>query len=730
MKNWIKKNRILVISTLAMLLFMGIGWMLYALFGHRIIETIYKGESVGFLNRIIEGQETYPLEFYFIHADMEFKRVCLFGLIAIICIFLFGLWVHHITKRKIIITTLAFFGLLVFNAMRINLPSIENSAKRLLKKTEILAKIAQTFNEKKALMELGMNNINGFYYRFDEHIKEAICKNKSFDKAKVQKDLEGFSSEFNSNEVQKFKPKKGKFTLEGGLLKLKYIKDDYLQSIGDLNIAAYSIGAIELRIKLKKGERIVLGGSIDGSAECGRDWRKIGSITIKTIPDNRFHIYRIDVKNVLGRYLGYGNSIKRGFLFPSNVPDDEVEIDYIRFIKREEYEALYGETYETIDKEMRKALYINTPLCLKYALDIPEGKPFLKFGMGILKENDPVKFRVVVKCENTQKEVFSREIINNNKWHDARIDFSEWSGKSVEISLETESSKENIAFWSNPIIYTPPKKRFNVIIILEDALRADHMSCYGYSRKTTPVKDKFIRSGVLFLNAFSQAPKTRPSCSSIMTSLYPSATGVWDLPEMLDDKYLTLAEIMRSQGFVTASFIQNNNAGSYAGLHQGFSNSFAAGILGSRAEEIYGKKLYEWIEANIDRNLFLYLHLVDPHAPYDPPRPFDTWCREAPSGEIFGWKDRSLDPEWVETPTLEGRRLLYDGEIRYNDFYFERFLEKLRDYKLLNDTLIVFIADHGEHLGEHNLWQHHPPGYVQVLHVPLLMVHPKNYQRM
>lgn len=621
----------------------------------------------------------------------------------------------------------------------IDLPSFEESAKRLLRKTEMLSKKVQSFDQKVALMKLGMNSMNGFYYRFDEHIKKAICEYKSLEKDKTQKDLARFGFEFNNNDSLKFKPKKGKFILEEGLLKFMYISGDYLESMGDLNIVKDDIGEIELRVKLKKGKRIKLGWSKISSAKWGKGL--IGTITIETVPDDTFHTYRINAKNVLRMRLRHGDIIKKLFLSPSNVNNDEVEIDYIRFIsKREKYaKKPYGKTYETIAKEMRKVLYTNTPVCLKYTLDIPKGKsflflkkgkPFLRFGMGILEENDPVTFRVVVKYENTRKEVFSKEILNTDAWEDAKIDLSKWSGKNVEISFQTDSAKENIAFWSNLIIYTPPKKRFNVIIVLEDTLRADHMSCYGYFRETTPVKDKFIKKGVLFQHAFSQATMTRPSCPTIMTSLYPSATGVWHFSEMLDDTYLTLAEIMRSQGFATASFIQNGNAGPYAGLHQGFSNLFGEGAMGTRAEQIYGEKLYRWIETHSDSNIFLYLHLNDPHGPYDPPKPFDAWYREAPPGKTLMERDTyHHDPKWVKTPTLEGRRILYDGEIRYNDTYFEKLLAKLEEYKLLDDTLMVFIADHGEHLGEHEKWAHRPPGYLQVLHVPLLMFYPKKLPR-
>jgi len=633
--------------------------------------------------------------------------------------------------RKIIIVILAFIGVLLlltlFNGMRINILSLGESGERLLEKSERLSGKAQTFEEKKVLQKLGMNSVNGFCYRFDEHLKEAVFENKNPNREKVQKDLDSFGFEFNDYEDLQFRPAKGKYILEGDVLKFKYIKGDYLQNTTDLNVAKDRLSEIELRMKLRKGRKIQLSWSVDDSTKL-KNW-----ITIDVIPDNAFHVYRINVKNVLKAFhefdyhMGiYGESIKKVFLRPSDSTNDDIEIDYIRFIsKREKYhQALYRETYETINKEMRKVVYTNTPVCLRYTVDVPEGKAALTFGMGILEKDDPVRFRVMVRCKNREKEIFFKEVSDPDTWRDERIDFSAWSGRRVEIVLETESEKGNIAFWSNPVLYMPPKERFNVIIVLEDALRSDHMSSYGYLRETTHIKDVFIKRGVLFLNAFSQATETRPSCPSIMTSLYPTATGVWNSTEMLHDKYLTLAEIMRSQGFATAAFIQNGNAGPYAGLHQGFCNLFDATTVGRRAEELYGEKLYEWIKAKSDRNFFMYLHLMDPHGPYDPPGPFDAYYREAPLGKRLVKKSIFSDPPWVEMPTLEGRRLLYDGEIRYNDFCFEGFLKKLREATLLNNTLIVFIADHGEHLGEHGLWGHHPPGYIQGLQVPLLMIYP------
>jgi len=649
---------------------------------------------------------------------MPFKKLGLFSLLS-----------HRKIRKKIIIISLIFFGLFVgllvsnsiFNISRIDMLSLENSAERVLKKIKIISKKAQSFDEKKVLKMLGENSANGFYYRFDDHLEEAICEDKEFVEGKIRKDAGNYCFEFNCNETIKFKPKRGKFICKGGVLKLWDIRNDYLQSTEDLNIVRDNMAEIELRIKLKKGRRIELIWSKDNFPEMDKP-----IIIIETIPDNTFHIYKINMKNVLHCRLKHRNIIKKLFISFPNVHGDEVEIDYIRFVsKREKYnKKFYANVYETINKEMRKMIYTHTPLTLKYSVDIPkEEHLFLKFGMGILEKNDPVEFKIVVECEGTQKEEFFKEIITPDEWHDAKIDFTKWQGKTVEVLFKTESTKGNIAFWSNPIIYTPPEEKFNVVIVLEDSLRADYTSLYGYSKKTTPVKDNF--NGVLFLNAFSQATCTRPSCPTIMTSLYPSATGVSKKTDMLHDNYLTLAEIMRNQGFATASFTQNGNAGPNSGLHQGFSNLFDEDAVGfHRTDELYSEELYEWIKANNDRNFFLYLHLINPHRPYNPPYPFDAWYKKSPLGKILVEKDKNYDPEWIKTPTLEGRRLLYDGEILENDFYFKKFFQKIKKYGLLNDTLLVFIGDHGEHLGEYGLWGHKPPGYIQVLHVPLFMVYP------
>jgi len=615
------------------------------------------------------------------------------------------------------------------NAFKINYFTFNKNANRILSRSKQISIKAKNFNESRALKELGASKFNRFYYRFDENLMFARHPKNIGRRTNINQIINNnIFFEFNNKDDLQIRPAQKDFIIDNGILKYKHNKSNFLENFKKLDIDKDSIGEIELRIKIKNTKKLILGWSKDFTA-AALDPYQTDYLTIWTIPDNTFHTYKIDAKPILKGFLQTGETIKKIFLFPFETSYDEVEIDYLRFISKEtKYsQKPFGVVHETINKEMRKAIYMQTPYDLKYIVNIPENKSFLKFGMGVLKKDVPIQFDIKIKSDNKQKALFSKKISVPDMWHDATIDLSDYSNKKIEISFLAKGSESNIAFWSNPIIFTPPEQRFNVIIVLEDALRSDHISCNGYFRKTTPIKDEFAKKGIVFSNAFSQSTQTRSSCPSFMTSLYPSATGVWNASEVLNDNYLTLAEIMRSQGFSTALFTQNVNAGPNAGLHQGFSTVFDPELSGSRSHNIYNGAVFKkWIKENIDRNFFLYLHLLDPHGPYDPPEEFTARYRKhSISGKKKVKKDKLFDPDWLQVPTVESRNLLYDEEIRYNDLNFEKFLNLLNKEKLLNDTLIIFISDHGEHLGEHALWDHVPPGYIPVLHVPMIMVYPK-----
>ena len=114
---------------------------------------------------------------------------------------------------------------------------------------------------------------------------------------------------------------------------------------------------------------------------------------------------------------------------------------------------------------------------------------------------------------------------------------------------------------------------------------------------------------------------------------------------------------------------------------------------------------------------------MDAHGVYDPPEPYRHFYESLESATPVE-RNPVFDPDWISSPTREGRTALYDGEIAYGDHHFGRFVDMLADAGVLDNTIVIFTADHGEYLGEHRLWGHHPPPYAQGTHIPLLVVGP------
>jgi arylsulfatase A-like enzyme len=615
------------------------------------------------------------------------------------------------------------------NDQLLKMKAFDESAKTIVARSHHIAEQAGPAYQGKALDTLPPNPKNGTFYRLDDLLTKAAVLEKpsaSFDK---KKGGIRFSFEFDDSAKPGLGSVHGKTTcqVKDGILRIDYHDDDYLTNNVPIQIPNEDIGEIAIRARVTKGKRMVLAWHTKIQPKKEDIWYK--RIDIDLIDNSEFHTYLINAKNAFKRGLGPRDKIRKIFLRPSDADGAVAEIDFIRFVtKQAKYEEHpRGVDYESLGKEMRRVLYMLPTQTLEYSLKVPEKSPTLDFGNGVLLDHKPVDFEITLSQNHTSQKIYSRKIDTSAGWHDARLDLSQWAGQQVKLSLRVTGSQDNVAFWSNPLIFSDPPEHFNVILILEDALRRDHLSAYGYGLSTSPNKDKlFAKKGVLFLNAFSHATWTRASVPTLMTSLLSTATGVWHWSDVLSDDYLTLAEVMRRQGFVTASFIQNENAGPNSGLHQGFSQILDMEILGGDTEGIFGKPLNRWLEKHRRQNFFLYLHVRDPHGPYEPPPPFDDWYRHTPSGGKHV-KRMYLDPEWVKHPTLQGRRNRYDGEIRHNDSQLPGFIHRLSELGISSNTLLIFISDHGEHLGEHNLWDHRPPGYQEVIGVPLVLVYPGRF---
>jgi arylsulfatase A-like enzyme len=279
--------------------------------------------------------------------------------------------------------------------------------------------------------------------------------------------------------------------------------------------------------------------------------------------------------------------------------------------------------------------------------------------------------------------------------------------------------EDGIALLSSPILATPEPAPRRVLFLVQDALRADHLTPYSASRPTSPFTDRLAGLGALFRRCLAQAPSTRMSVASYFTSLHPTATGVRTFDQVLAEEYVTLAEVLRHRGWSTVSVVENSNAGPLAGLHQGFDRVVEVAEPDGTLENLVPGVLDELPEG---RPALVYVHLLDPHGPFDPPSEHRAWL-EALDGSIEPVVRSDLyDPPWVTHPSRQGRVARYDGEIATNDRALEVLFGRLDRLGWLDSTLVVMASDHGEYLGEHGEWGHHSPGRAEVLHTPLLLI--------
>ena len=250
----------------------------------------------------------------------------------------------------------------------------------------------------------------------------------------------------------------------------------------------------------------------------------------------------------------------------------------------------------------------------------------------------------------------------------------------------------------------------NVLLITIDTVRADHVGCYGYSKIHTPTLDSLAHDGILFERAISQVPLTWPSHTAILTGTYPFQNGVQDFTgQPLDPRFRSVAQAFKKNGYRTGAVVSAYVLDRVWGLARGFDfydDAFAPeefqkkdiGLVDRKASESVTRAL-RWLKSERTASrqpFFFWLHLYDPHSPYDPPEPFRTQYRDH----------------------------LYNGEIAYADHELGRLIAWLKSNQLYNSTLIVALSDHGESLGEHGEQEHGFFVYNSTVLIPLIVKPP------
>jgi arylsulfatase A-like enzyme len=270
---------------------------------------------------------------------------------------------------------------------------------------------------------------------------------------------------------------------------------------------------------------------------------------------------------------------------------------------------------------------------------------------------------------------------------------------------------------------TPP----HVVLISVDTLRADRLTIAGYERDTSPAIQRLADEGVVYTSAFATRGQTWPSLTSALTGLHPISHGVRSNGEMLGADVLALPQILKLEGYRTAAFLSNYGEAPNRGVD----------VMGPPRDGPQPEYAWDWTmteaalafldERRDDQPFMLWLHLVSPHSPYQPPPDYAArFTRPDYDGEFDGSMQTLDEVVFGERePTaadLEQINALYDGEVAFADFLVGRLLDKLDELGLTDDCLVVFFSDHGEELlDHHDYWYHGPSLYDATLKVPLVL---------
>ncbi len=475
--------------------------------------------------------------------------------------------------------------------------------------------------------------------------------------------------------------------------------------------------------------------------------------TLRTpvLPGERTQTYTIPVP-----YSQTGSRIRHVLLRPSDAAGASFAIESVRLVFRNEHLAGVpsGVSWQGLKDVFHETLVTRTPEVARFDLRLPS-RAVLDLALGT-PENGPVGFSVfVARGTGPAVPVLEHTVTTPHRWERRRVDLAAFGDADVTLSLAAKGDRPgSIAFWGSPSVRQrqvagPAGAPRGVILIQADTLRTDHLDAYGYERQTAPTLKQMAARGTMFKNALAQTAWTKASTTSVMTSLYPTTHGVHQIPDRIPAATATLAESFRKAGYATLSFSSVSFTGRLTNLHQGFeelheSESFSGrgGPQSSKTAREYVDRLTDWLEDHRDVPFFVYLHVFDPHSPYEPFPPWNTLWAD-PAGRDEHLKQQETLKKFIASSFLAQRGMAtreeilkagldpeayirqcrdwYDGSIRGMDAELLRLLERLRGLGLEDSTLVALYADHGEEFHDHGRMWHGQGVYGEMIRVPLLM---------
>jgi arylsulfatase A-like enzyme len=380
----------------------------------------------------------------------------------------------------------------------------------------------------------------------------------------------------------------------------------------------------------------------------------------------------------------------------------------------------------------RRAIILTPGSQVDWFVEVPEDGT-LVFGSGVSSGGQGA---LALEISSDVAAGSTERVATDSRWVDGTVSLSTWAKQIVRLRFRNEGvtnlalSDVRVVVQTKPVVTIDAPAR-NVIVLLVDTLRASKLqSYYPKTRVKTPAIDELVSEGTLFERA--QAPEnwTKPSVASVLTSLHPATHRTKEDASKLPKSALMLSEVYQKAGFKTASFIANGYVSNAFGFDQGWDyyTNYIREERNTTASNVFGEA-QSWIEKNKDGRFFVYIQTIDPHVPYDPPAEFlEMYDPEPYNGQVQNRRTALMLDDAKKNPKKytftkrdkEHIEALHDGEISYHDLYFGKFLAKLRELGLDENTIIVMTSDHGEEFQEHGSWGHGHSVYQELLGVPLI----------
>jgi arylsulfatase A-like enzyme len=443
------------------------------------------------------------------------------------------------------------------------------------------------------------------------------------------------------------------------------------------------------------------------------------------IKDGSVHTYLMRADWSRGKWKGPWEQL--GIVVTAREPSN-IDILSVCAISKDTFYsyAPLGLSTQTRSDAYRRTLFTHAPGQIEYLVRMPKAGR-LDFGLGVLREDIPVTFRITASPKGGKAETILEETYSDKEhWAQRSVDLSHMAEQTVSLRLETEAERAGtVSLWAAPTITGKRATDHpNIILYVIDGASADYMSVYGYNRRTTPNIERLAAEGAVFEHAYSNATWTKVSNPSFMTSQYISILGGYTgESSQLPSQATTMAQFMHDTGYQTGVFTTNSYCGAMSGFDRGVdwlrekwtTSNFAS------ARELH-KDYWEWRKAHPGQPYWVHFQTTDLHWPWEPEAPFAglflspelrlryfKWEREAAKAAGLSYPTwptpRRIPPDAFKKAGInhleyfENARCLNDEAMAHNDHQLGKLVERLKHTGEWENTLLIITADHGSWFG-------------------------------